>query len=266
MSVALVFCCGVVIIWSKIFPENKSILEQGTIRLTWSNYSNSKTVPMSCTSVENNGFQMCLGVHTSISNIYYLNILQICIMSNTYLFAKICYLIEFFKTKQKKKKTNNNDINLILCTRAKFKNKYGLFLAHAPIGCNELMAYRCVYLCIYLSIRSQLEKMPLLKYALIDFHWYFDIMIIRWGDNRGVQEIWVKGHLGIIWSCSNMLKTLLHLHDSIDFNETWVKKSLAGCSFGVFRKFWSEAVSGSLGVAFDHRVFNLLKTAAKELD
>ena len=63
-------------------------------------------------------------------------------------------------------------------------------------------------------------------------------MIIRWGDNRGVQEFGVKGHLGVIWShCSNMLKTLLRLHDSIDFDETWVKRSLAGGSFGVFRKF-----------------------------
>ena len=64
------------------------------------------------------------------------------------------------------------------------------------------------------------------------------MMIIRWGDNRDVQEFGVKGHLGVIWNrCLNMLKTLLHLHDSIDFDETWVKRSLAGGSFGVFRKF-----------------------------
>ena len=98
------------------------------------------------------------------------------------------------------------------------------------------------------------------------FSWYLDIMFIRWGDNRGVQEFGVKGHVGVIWSrYSNMLKTLLRLHDSIDFDETWVKRSLAWGSFGVFRKFWSEAVLGSLGVAFDHWVFNLLKTAAKVL-
>ena len=53
----------------------------------------------------------------------------------------------------------------------------------------------------------------------------------------GVQEFGVKGHLGVIWSRSNMLKTLLCLHDSIDFDETWVKRSLARGSFGVFRKF-----------------------------
>ena len=60
----------------------------------------------------------------------------------------------------------------------------------------------------------------------------------RVGDNRCVQECGVKGHLGVILdSCSNMLKTLLRLHNSIDFDETWVKRSLARGSFGVFRKF-----------------------------
>ena len=58
------------------------------------------------------------------------------------------------------------------------------------------------------------------------------------GDNRGIQEFGVKGHLGVIWGhCSNTLKTLLHLHNSIDFDETWVKRSLARGSFGVLRNF-----------------------------
>ena len=58
------------------------------------------------------------------------------------------------------------------------------------------------------------------------------------GDSRGVCEFWVNGHLGIILgSCSYMLKTLLRLHDSIDFDETWSKRSLARGSFGVFRNF-----------------------------
>ena len=57
----------------------------------------------------------------------------------------------------------------------------------------------------------------------------------RVGDNRGVQEFGVKGHLGVIWGhCSNTLKTLLRLHDSIGFDETWVKRSLARGSLGVF--------------------------------
>ena len=58
------------------------------------------------------------------------------------------------------------------------------------------------------------------------------------GANRGVQEFGVKGHLGIIWGhCSNTLKTLLHLHDSKDFDETLMKRSLARGSFGMFRNF-----------------------------
>ena len=63
-------------------------------------------------------------------------------------------------------------------------------------------------------------------------------MIIRCGDNRGVRDFGVKGHPGVIWGhCSNTLKTLFRLHDSIDFDETWVKRSLARGSFGVFRNF-----------------------------
>ena len=42
------------------------------------------------------------------------------------------------------------------------------------------------------------------------------------------------------------LKTLLRLHNSIDFDETWLKRSLARGSFGVFRNFWSEVILGSL--------------------
>ena len=139
--------------------------------------------------------------------------------------------------------------------------------------CNELMAYRCVHLCIYLCIYQCIYPFTIRKNAssqicLDQFSWYLDtgIMIIRWGNSRGVQEFGVKGHLGVIWSrCLNILKTLLRLHGLIDFDETWVKRSLARGSFGMFRKLWSEAVLGSLGVAFDHWVFSLLKTAAKEL-
>ena len=85
-------------------------------------------------------------------------------------------------------------------------------------------------------------------------------MTIRWGDNRGVQEFGVKGNLGVIWSCcSNMLKMLLCLHNLIDFDETWVKRSLARGSFGVFRHFWLQVILGFFKVTVDHWVFNLLK-------
>ena len=96
------------------------------------------------------------------------------------------------------------------------------------------------------SIRPHLENASS-RICLDGFSWYFDKMIIRWGDSRGVQELGVKGHLGVNWDrCSNMLKTLLRLHNSIDFDETWVKRSLAGVSFGVFRNLWSEVILGSL--------------------
>ena len=102
--------------------------------------------------------------------------------------------------------------------------------------------------------------MLLLEYVLMDFRdtW------TQWssggrGNNRGVQEFGVKGHLGVIWGhCSNTLKTLLHLHDSIDFDETWVKRSLARGSFGLFRNFWSEVILGSFGVTAVGQILNSL--------
>ena len=70
-------------------------------------------------------------------------------------------------------------------------------------------------------------------------------MIIRWGNNRGVQEFWVKGHVGVIWSrCSNMLKTLLRLHNLIDFDETWVIDPWPEVLLGV-QEILIEAVLGS---------------------
>ena len=135
------------------------------------------------------------------------------------------------------------------------------FLAHAPIGCNELMAYRCVYLSVYPSTirKCFFSNMPWWIFLILG---YSDHQV---GGQQGCSRIWgqrsSRGHLGSLFKYAQML---LRLHDSIDFDETWVKRSLARGSFGVFRKFWSEAVLGSLGVAFDHWVFNLLKTAAKE--
>ena len=79
------------------------------------------------------------------------------------------------------------------------------------------------------------------------------------GDNRGVQEFGVKDYLGVIWSnCSNTLKTILPLHDSTDFDETWVKdpwpEALSGCS-GIIdqRSSW-----GHLGSLFKGQILNSL--------
>ena len=79
------------------------------------------------------------------------------------------------------------------------------------------------------------------------------------GDNRAVKDLGVKGHLEVIWGhCSNTLKTLLRLHDSIDFDETWVKRSLARGSYGVFRNFWSGVILGSFLVTVEGQIFNSL--------
>ena len=65
-------------------------------------------------------------------------------------------------------------------------------------------------------------------------------MILGYNDHQlgGVQKFGVKGHLDVICGhCSNTLKTLLRLHNLIDFDKTWVKRSLPRGSFGVFRNF-----------------------------
>ena len=121
-----------------------------------------------------------------------------------------------------------------------------------------------VYLFVFLCIRPHLENASP-RICLDGFSWYLDTTIIRCvcvggGDNRGVQDFGVKGHLGVILGhCSNMLKTLLRLHNSIDFDETWVvKRSLAGGSFGVFRNFWSEVIWGHLGSLLKGKILNSL--------
>ena len=101
-------------------------------------------------------------------------------------------------------------------------------------------------LSIRLSIRSQLENTSS-RICLDGFSWYLDTMIIRWGTIRVFRNLGSK----VIWGhCSNTstLKKRLRLHNSIDFDETWVKRSLARGSFGVFRKFWPEVILGSFRV------------------
>ena len=118
---------------------------------------------------------------------------------------------------------------------------------------------RCVSICVSVYPFTVIKNASS-RICLNRFSWYLDTMIIRWGDNRGVREFGVKGHLGVIWGhCSNMLKMLLRLHNSIDFDETWRKWSLARGSFGMFRNIWSEIFLESFGVTVDHWVFNLLK-------
>ena len=41
------------------------------------------------------------------------------------------------------------------------------------------------------------------------------------------------------------------LHDSTDFDETWVKRSLPRGPFGVLRIFWSKVILGSFGVTVE---------------
>ena len=92
--------------------------------------------------------------------------------------------------------------------------------------------------------------MLLLKYSLVHFSDTWITTIIRWGDNRDVQEFEVKGHLGVIWGhCSKMTRTLLRLHNSIDFDETWWRdpwpEVLLKCS-GIFGRRSSWGHLGSL--------------------
>ena len=105
----------------------------------------------------------------------------------------------------------------------------------------------CICVSLYLFIHSQLENAS--PWICLDgFLWYLETMIIRWGNNyRAFRNFGVQGNLGVIWgNCSNMLKTLLRLHNSIDFDETWVRRSLAMIgSFWLFRTFWSEVIFGS---------------------
>ena len=52
------------------------------------------------------------------------------------------------------------------------------------------------------------------------------------GGQHECSEVRVKDHLGVIFgNWSNMLKTFFRLHNSIDFDETRVKRSLAIGSF-----------------------------------
>ena len=67
------------------------------------------------------------------------------------------------------------------------------FLAHAPMLYNEIMF---VY-SVYLSVHNY--KMILLEYALIAFHDTWIQCNKVEGQYRGVQEFWVKCHLGVYW-------------------------------------------------------------------
>ena len=112
----------------------------------------------------------------------------------------------------------------------------------------------CIYLCIWVGGYLSVYPSTFRKCFSSNMPWWI-FVILGYNnhqvgvDNTGVQDFGVKGHLGVIWDhWSNMLKMLLRLHYSIDFDETWVKRSLAGGSVGVFRGFWSEDILGSFGV------------------
>ena len=120
----------------------------------------------------------------------------------------------------------------------------------------------CVYVYVYLSVYPSTIRKCL--FSIIPW-WIFMILGYNHhqvggggGNNRGVQEFGIKGHLGVIWSCClNMLKMLFRLHNSINFDETWVKRSFAWGSFGVFRNFWLD-VRGQLVSTWD-QIFKILQ-------
>ena len=91
--------------------------------------------------------------------------------------------------------------------------------------------------------------------------WSNVMLMLGGGNNRSIQEFGVKGHLGVIWCYSNMRKMLLRLYNSKDFDETWLKRSLARCSFGMCGKFWSAVILGSFGVTVNRS--NLKQPSAK---
>ena len=99
----------------------------------------------------------------------------------------------------------------------------------------------------------QMESLTKTRICLDGFLWYNDHQV---GGHWGCSKIWgqrsSRGHLGSLFEYA---QNALRLHDSIDFDETWVKRFLARGSFGVFRNFWSE-VMGSFGVTVEGQIFN----------
>ena len=118
-----------------------------------------------------------------------------------------------------------------------------LYLMHRR--CDELMVYRCVCVSFCVSVRSQLENASS-RICLNDFcdTW------TQWsagGGQKGCSGIW--GQRAIWDHCSNMLKTLLHLCDSVDlmklgWRDPW-PEVLSGCS-GIFDRRSSWGHLGSL--------------------
>ena len=105
-----------------------------------------------------------------------------------------------------------------------------------------------------LSIRSQLENA---SWIYIDgFSWYLDTMIIRWGDNRGVQEFGVKGHLGSLFKYPQ--NTSLSTYELIDFDETWVRDPWPAALSGCWGNFDQRSSWGHLGVTVEGQILNSL--------
>ena len=124
----------------------------------------------------------------------------------------------------------------------------GFLLAHA---CRMSIPMR---VSVYLCIRPQFQNASS-RICHDGFSWYLNTMIIWWEDNRKCSGIWgqrsSRGHWG---HCSNTLETLC-LYNLIDFDETWVKRSLVSSSFGLFRNFWSEVILESFGVTVERSNF-----------
>ena len=116
------------------------------------------------------------------------------------------------------------------------------FSVHAPMGCNEIMAYSCAYLSVYLfTIR---------KCSFSNIHWWI-FMILghndhQVGDNRGDQEFGVKGHLGSLFKYTQYTSS-----------STWINRfrwnsdeEILGQRF--FRGVQEFLIGGHLGVIWGH--------------
>ena len=140
-----------------------------------------------------------------------------------------------------------------------FRGKYCLtlypipesFLAHARLSGALSLWHTAVSICLSVCISVHNFKMLLLEYALMDFRhtWSNDHRVRTKGvfRNLGVQ----RSSRGLYEYCWNTFKMLLRLHDSIDFDEIYVKRSFARGSLGVFRNFWSEVILGSYGTTVE---------------
>ena len=130
-----------------------------------------------------------------------------------------------------------------------------LVLAHASMRCNDqvIVAYRCVCVSVYLCVHLSVYPSTFRKCFSNMLWWIFVILQYndhQVGDIRVVQELGVKGHLGVNWGrCLNMLKMLICLHNLIEFDEN-LGEGILGWRF--FRGVQEFLIGGHLGVFRGH--------------